>query len=393
MEQTQTNLGPSLADLDKESTPAEQAAEALQKLQAADKAAQDKADADKKAQEDAASKQAEEIAKLVASGKSEDEAKAELKARENETPEQKTIRETAEAKKAEEEAVADQAGAKDAEEFFANVDKLHGFTDFKVEYPENVAPESEEGVHIREVALLKRGKDELENDIKQSDPRGYSYLLHRAKGGDDESFFAKPSVTLPEYEVFKNDVDLQKNILVKDLKNKGVDDDIITLTVDKAIKEKKLFEKADTIYKQVDTSEKKALADAEKEAATRKEAESKAVTGVVDLITDIVNNNKTEKIQIPDTKKAAFIEALKQQLMFDGENFFFMETLSRDKIAAMIEHRYFSFVGGNLSELVQRRASSVKAQSFKLGAKKETTPVKSGKEIDFLKGNTPVGDL
>lgn len=387
-------LGPSIADLDREDS--NQLSE--EQKQAAIKAEATKQTEEKAKAEDLVKLQAEEkvaIDEIVATGKTPEEAKAIIEAIKNETPEQKAVREAKIVAEDAANAKTEQEDLQSSVAFFDRVNKAHGFEDFKVEYPENIDPGSEEGVHIREKALMERAELNFESYLKQKDPRGYAYLLHRDQGGDDESFFAKPSVTLPDYEVFKENVDLHKKLYVNDLRNKGVDEDVITAMVDKAIKEKKLFDKADVIYKSTDASEKKALADAEKISSDRQAAEKKAVEGTLNLITDIVTNNKTEKLQIPDTKKAAFNEYLKKSLMFDGENFFFVEPLSKENINKTIEHKYFAFVGGNLNDLVQRKAQTVVTNRFRVGVKQSAaaSTTKGAQQADQLKDNVPIADL
>lgn len=388
-------LGPSIADLDLEtnelSVEQKQAeAKALVEKQAAE--AKTQADAKALAEADTIEEKAA-VDQLVAQGKTPDEAKQIIEQIKNETPEQKVARET---KVAEEDAAAKKAEEEEAQSsvaFMERVNKLHGFGDLKIEYPENVDPGSEEGVHFREKVLMDKAANDFDEYLKAKDPRGYAYLLHRDIGGDDESFFAKPTVTLPTYEVFKEDVDLQKKLVVNDLRSKGVDEDLITAVVDKAIKDKKLFDKADIIYKATDASEKKALADAEKAVADRQTSEKKAVESVLNLISDIVTNNKTEKLQIPDTKKTAFNEYLKKNLMFDGENFFFVEPLSKDNLTKTIEHKYFAFVGGNLKDLVERKAQTVVTNRFRIGAKKSEIVVRTNQQADVLKGNVPISEI
>jgi hypothetical protein len=277
--------------------------------------------------------------------------------------------------------------------FFEEVNKLHGFNDFKVEYPEGVDPLSPEGIHVRDKALIERGQLEMDEYLKKTDPRSYAYILHRQAGGSDEAFFANQTPTLPEYDSFKNSVDLQKQVLSRDLASRGVDQDIIDATVEKAIKDGKLFEKADKAWKGADTAEKTALANAEQAAVARQRSEQAAIKSITDSITDVVMNSKVSNIVIPDAKRAEFAEHIKQHLYFDGEKFFLNKPIDKDTLAEAIQAEYFGFVKGNMKDLVERRAKTQVANRLQINTGKTKTGAKSAADSGSSKGYVPLGDL
>lgn len=328
-----------------------------------------------------------------------------------ETEEQKTAREAQEAEAAKTAADADKnpdgtpkEGAKTGDEpelnddevaakFMEDVNKLHGFEEFKVEYPDGVDPLSPEGVHVREKALIEKAQSEFDNYLKQKDPRGYAYMLHRQSGGNDDDFFAQKSVTLPTYDTFKESVDLQKQVLTRDMQNRGIEPDVIEYMIDKAVKDGKLFDKADAAYRTVDASEKKALQDAEANALARTKAEAAVTKGMLDGITDVVMNSKTSNIVIPDAKRGEFAEYIKQNLYYDGQNFFLTKPLTKENIAEIVQGEYFHFAKGDLKALVERKAKTENANKFRLNAGKTKTTSRSSGEPAANKGYVPLGDL
>lgn len=360
----------SLADLDKDETPEEKAL-ADAKIRS-DAEAQVKADAETKANEEKARSEKEAKDKENA-GKTPAEIEAETKA-------------------AKEKEAADQEANKvEDDTFYEAVDKRHGFKDFKVDFGE-VDPLSPEGAYMREKALIDKATTDFEVYLKQEDPRGYAYLLHRRSGKPDEDFFNKPSVVLPEYETFKKDVDLQKNLYIKDLKERGLSDDIVTMAVEKVIKDNKLFETADTVYKAKELSEKKLLETLEASGKQKEQQESQAIQGMNSVLDDIITNSKVDNIVIPDAKKGEFSTFVKGNLFFDGENFFIIKGLNKDNAAALIQAEYFGFVKGNLEEVVRRQAQTKNASDMRRRVTKDTKQAKIGDDTN-VKTYVPLSDI
>lgn len=281
----------------------------------------------------------------------------------------------------------------DPSEFWTAVDQLHGFEDFKVEYPDGINPLSPEGAHIREKALMEHAINNFDAHLKQKDPRGYEYLLHRQNGGDDESFFARQSVVLPDAEAFKNSVDLQKDILTRDLINKGNSPEDAKFIVEKAIADQKLFERATNAYKTIEKAEADALARAEKAAADRVANEQKALQTMDSVITDVIMNSKTDKIVIPDAKRAEFAQFVKDHMYYDGEKFFIMKPIDQESAAQQIQGEYFSFVKGNLKDLVERSAKTQNTKKLMLGVQQSKKSAKSSTDTNNNGGFIPLGSL
>lgn len=323
---------------------------------------------------------------IAAETKAAEEAKA---AEEKAAAEAKAAEEAAKAAEGEEEVTDDEADAA----FIESVNKLHGFDDFKVEYPEGLDPLSPEGIHHREKALMEYATNSFDEYLKQKDPRGYAYMLHRQNGGTDEDFFAKPTNAMPDYETFKTNVDLQKQVYTSDLRSKGVDEDLIKAQVEKLEKDGKLFEKSDAIFKAREQADKDLLDRSDKAAKARAAAEEAAIRSTVSTIDDIVNNSKLDNIVIPDAKRAEFGAYLKEHLFFDGEQFFINKPISKETLAKVIQGEYFSFVGGDLKALVERKAKTEVTKGLRIRTQKTQTTPKSGDTPGSKSGFVALGDL
>jgi hypothetical protein len=268
-----------------------------------------------------------------------------------------------------------------AEDFYSQVDKQHGFESLTVDYGET-DPLSPEGTYIREKAIIEKAEKNFEQYLKESDPRGYAFLLHRKAGGSEEDFFKTPSVTLPAYESFKNDVDLQKAFFERDLALKGIDPETATMIVEKAIKDNKLFEKSDVAYKAAEKLEKDSLANAEKISQERERFTTQAIGDMTSAIDDIITNSKTASIVIPDAKKGEFSNFVKESMFFDGENFFIIKPLNKENAAEQIQSEYFSFVKGNLADVVKRQAKAENTDRLRRRIKADQPPAGGGATPD-----------
>jgi hypothetical protein len=364
----------SLTELEAEQqkSPETLALEAAQKV-AADKVAADAAAVEKTKTDAAAAAAATqtaedakktEDAKLQAAQEVADKRYADLKAKDPATL-------TEVEKKELTELTPDESEDENPDEFWGRVNQLHGFEAdaIKVDY-KGLDPLSPEGVVVREKAIMEFAQKGMDEYLRQSDPRAYAYFLHRRAGGDEESFFATPSITLPEYETFKNNVDLQKQVLTRDLQSRGIDEAIVKNIVEQTIKENKLFEVSDKSYKKIETAESKALEVATNAAAEREAAEEKVKGQMGSFVDDIITNSKTENIVIPDARKAEFAKDFKDNLFFDGTNFFVIKPLTKENAAAVIQTEYFGHVKGNLKELVERSAGTKVAAGLRLKARK-----------------------
>lgn len=283
-------------------------------------------------------------------------------------------------------------GNVDPLEFYKQVDALHGF-ELKVEYPDGVDPLSPEGLHIRDRALIAHAQTEFDEYLRETDPRAYAYMLHRQAGGTDEEWAATPSISLPSYDTFKNSVDLQKQVLLKDLVAKGNSEDDAKMIVEKAVTDQKLFERSEAAYKAREAAEARALENAERAAIAAREQEAAAVQSIVGGIEDIVMNSKVSNIVIPDAKRAPFAEYLKQNLHFDGENFYLSKALTKETLAEEIQAAYFGFVKGDLKEVVARAVKTEATKGLRLRVQSTKQGPKAGEGSKGAGGYVPLGDL
>lgn len=273
----------------------------------------------------------------------------------------------------------DGAAAEDEGDFWADVDKLHG-QEFKIEYPEGVDPVSPEGAYHREKAIMDIAVANFEQYLKKSDPRAYAYMLHRQEGGNDEEFFSNKTISLPEYETFKESAELQANVYKSSLINSGLDPETAQIVVDKAIKDGKLFDKADATYKKTEedhAKELKRIEDANREAEQRYQS---SVNKLNQSLTVVINEGKGLGIIIPDTEKAPFSQFVKSRVEYDAEKgkFLFVLPISDEDLPKQLESLYLLNKKGNLKELIVREAQSQNVKRLKRTIDKSRQSQNSG---------------
>jgi hypothetical protein len=298
---------------------------------------------------------------------------------------------------------ADDEGNKDdAPEgsFWDDVDKLRGaplkidWSQYKDDEGQPIDPESPQGALIREQYLVKQTLDAWEKELKDTDPRGYAYLLHRQSGGSDEEFFAKKTPNLPAYESFKDSIDLQRALYRQYLVDKGVDEEIVTAQVEKAIKDGKLFDKADAIYKEVQKTHEDELKAIEE---ANKRAEQEYTTSVHKLTTNLttrIKENKGLNLVIPETDKSPFTDFLKSLVRYNGEEKKFSVVLELgDDTDRIVEAAYLLYKKGDLSSLIKKEAKKETVHRLKRAVEKSKSTTKTGSAGDDNPGGAKVVTL
>lgn len=283
-------------------------------------------------------------------------------------------------------------------EFWDTVDKLRG-DKIEINWAEHldnegnqIDPTSPEGVLIREKVVAQDAIQKFEAHLKDADPRGYAYILHRQAGGTDEDFFGRKTVTLPEYEQFKNSVDLQQKVYKESLLIKGVSEKQAQKIVDEAVKDKEIFELADKEYKERQTKEEKDLQRIEKQLADEEAAFANSVRVIDKMLTDEISTNSTMKFIVPETKKAEFTQYVRNHLQSADGKFYVVQELENKTLPRILEAMYLQFAGGNIKDLVVRQAQTQNAQRLRLQVNKAKKTPADTSTIDNNRKKT-LGEL
>lgn len=221
-----------------------------------------------------------------------------------------------------------------------------------------IDPDTPEGIFIREKYIEQRAVQKFEENLSKTDPRGYAYFLHRQAGGTDEEFFSKKTITLPEYDTFKESVDLQQKVYAEDLRLKNVPEKQIKLLIDQALKDKELLELADAAYKSRQAEQQKEIdAIAAKLKADNEEYDRK-VAGLSKRLSDEITTNTSMNFLIPEAKKAQFSDFVRNRIQYLDGKFFAVQELDDKEFGRVLEGLYLQMVNGDISGLIKRAAQT-----------------------------------
>lgn len=250
------------------------------------------------------------------------------------------------------------------EDFYKQVDALHGVDIFsQVQYGE-IEPMSAEGVKLRDDYIAVRAEQAFEESIKDSDPRAYAYLLHRQNGGSDEDFFQVKSFVLPAMDKLEESVDLQRTVYSEALKAKGSTDKQIATLLKASIDSKELLDDAKAAWKEISDRDKDIAAKASTaHAATVKQHQADLQT-LSTAVNQVLTTGKDFGFQVADTDKAAFEQAFKDSVYYENGQFWLMKPITSATLPKIMETELFGHLGAKLDKMIEKKAQTVSAQRF-----------------------------
>lgn len=257
--------------------------------------------------------------------------------------------------------------------FFEEVEKLSGIH-VDVDYgkpgtDDYIEPSSPEGVKLREDAVRDQAVQGFEKYLKETNPRGYAYLVHLASGGSDEDFMQQPGgFVLPTMEELNGSVDLQKAMFEYDQRSRGVDEEIIQMAVEKAIKDNKLLEKSTASYNTIKQAQDSQLQEAENYRNQQAQTMQAAVAGVTKQINNAIDNEIA--FLVPDADKVGFSQFVMNNIQYDGKDFHIVQKLSGEELKAQLESLLFQYKKGDLAKVAMRQTGTKAAQTLRLKLEK-----------------------
>lgn len=268
-------------------------------------------------------------------------------------------------------AIADEDDINAQLEFFNEVNRMRGI-DIKVEYGD-VMPNSAEGIALRDRAVAEDALARYEQELAQRDPRAAAYMLHRLNGGTDEEFFSRKTLSLPDYDLFRDNVDLQKQVYRNDLINKGLDATKADALVELAIKDNTLLTEADAAYRRQNEEDARELDRLAKAAADEAKAWQQQVNSMDTLLNTTIKS-KDLKVIIPDAEQKEFNNYVRDLIQHDGRDFYVAQKLDPAQMATIIEALYVQFKKGDLSAIIARKANTltVKRNQIALAGTRKT---------------------
>jgi len=276
--------------------------------------------------------------------------------------------------------------------FWSTVDQITGET-VEVDFGE-IDPISPQGVALREQKVREQASQKFEEYLKQKDPRGYAYLLHRDAGRPDEEFFSEKSFVLPDREEFEESVDKQSQLVKTALIHRGVPEELAQATVDKYIKDNLLKDKALGIYDEQRKVEQEQVKRIEAIQMEQQRLYKEEVDRVVGGITETINDGL--KFIVPEAKKVEFNKFIKENLRYDNGRFYIVTELDRSfkNLKKVVESQFFQFMNNDLNSIVEKKSKTVATQRLRAAVKKDTALNSRGTNTESSKTEfVPLGDI
>lgn len=255
------------------------------------------------------------------------------------------------------------------EDFYKQVDALHGQDIFgQIQYGET-DPMSPEGVKMRDDYIAAKAADDLEKQIAAADPRAYAYLLHRQNGGSDDDFFQIKSFVLPAMDKLEESVDLQRTVYSEALKAKGSTEKQIATLLKASIDSKELLDDAKAAWKEISDRDKDIATKASKAHAETVKQHNTDLQMLSSAVNQVLTNSNDFGYQVPDTDKAAFEQAFKDSVYYENGQFWLMKPITTATLPKIMETELFGHLGGKLGKMIEKKAQTVSAQRFITKAK------------------------
>lgn len=273
------------------------------------------------------------------------------------------------------------SGVEDPSAFFEEVEKITG-QGVEVDYGD-VDPLTPQGIAIREKAVREAALDGFLEEIETKYPAAYKALQHAYNGGDVADLFK--AVTSRDYskvELNDSDSELAKEILKEYYQSKGINSES---------RIKRLLETAEDSEEGVVAEAKSALEELRaeqaevtdrvlKEQQAKAEEQKKKDKLTVSAIDEVLESGKlgnfklTGKAEAQDFKRFALSSLRKTA---DGK-YEFATPLDAGNLEKLLQYQYFQFKKGDLSKLIQIKASTENAQKLKLKLNAEAARGKKG---------------
>lgn len=249
--------------------------------------------------------------------------------------------------------------------FWDDVNKLRGEA-IEVDFGD-IDPDTPEGALIYEKAVRTDELNKFEQYLETTHPRAFAYLAHILDGGKEEDFFkvAGDPATLPTEAELENSIDIQKDVITRNLKAKGMTDKVISTIIKTAVVDDELEEMSKTAL----TEEAKKQADAIAAVKTASETSTKErqeqINEMAKYVSDVTATGKLENIIIPEKDRVPFAKAVNESIRYENGKFLMVTELNQENIMQSFKEKFFSFKKGNLDDLIDKAARTANTSRLK----------------------------
>lgn len=262
----------------------------------------------------------------------------------------------------------DQFDPEEASKFFEEVEKITG-TELEVDYGD-INPLSPQGVALREKALKESTLDAFLEEIEAKFPQAFKALQHAYAGGNvSELFTQTTSRDYSKVELKEGDDTLAKEILKEYYKANGVKNEakIAKLIETDEDSEGGLIKEAQTALTELrerQDGETSKVLEAQKQQAAEQRKKDQILVTAVD---EVLESKKLGSFRITDRQDASdFKKFVMSSLRRSTDGYELVTPVNSSDLEKQLQYAYFQYKKGDLSKMVQQKASTENAKKLQL---------------------------
>jgi hypothetical protein len=263
------------------------------------------------------------------------------------------------------------------QQFWEEVAKITG-NEVDVDYGE-IDPISPQGAALREQAVAERAVETFLSRLEDEYPAVYQALSYAHAGGDvRELYQAEKDYT--KIQIADGDEEHAKAFLIEYYQKKGFNESRAKRMVSADVESEEgvvgtaKAALAETVQEQQQEQQEKILAQ-QAAAKQQREQDTKFLNG----ITSLLNQGQIGTFKIPSKEEAGqFMQHVRSLLQRDGEGGYMMvQRVDPAQLEQLLQAEYFRFKKGDLSKLIQVKATTQTTQGLKLRLERDKKAIKS----------------
>ena len=256
-----------------------------------------------------------------------------------------------------------------SDDFYKEVADLHGI-ELEVDYGD-VDPLTPQGVALREQALAEAAINSQMEFLAKQYPKEFKYLEHAANGGSVDDLIKPGYQDYSKIELKEDDEEQHKKLLKDFYADKGIADNKIARLIEAdEDAEGGTYKAAQDVLKERIKTQTERESKQLKEQERLAEEQRKRDDNLRGNVNKIVTSGEVGNFKIPKADQDKFYEYVLQHVQ-RGNNgsYSFVVPIGDETIGTIMQQAYFTYKGGDISKLVEKKATQVSTQRLKAKVK------------------------
>lgn len=218
------------------------------------------------------------------------------------------------------------------------VDEVNAKLDFdlSVEYGE-VDPDSPEGLHLRDQAIIETTQERVLGALKEQFPNAYRLYLHELGGGTIDTF--DRTEALPEVSTVKGNLDLQRSLYTKSLKERGIEDEDVSALVEKAIKDNSIESKSIKYVEEAGKKLEESTKSLEEQVRLQQEREDNDYAIMNNVLDNLFfkDTNTFDLVKLNNSQKPEAFNKFTEALRYENGQWLYIKPVTNDNIKDLVQ--------------------------------------------------------